>query len=97
MTGALIFIPTLYFFFCEFEEYAIGERILLSLFQAVTPRTAGFNTAKLGLISEVGLLLMIFLMLVGVRKLYYQWTLRAQSPLLSASRIEADHHLHSEA
>ena len=65
MTGVLIFIPTLYFFFCEFEGYAIGERILLSLFQAVTPRTAGFNTANLGLISEVGLLLMIFLMLVG--------------------------------
>ena len=65
MTGALIFIPTLYFFFCEFEGYAIGERILLSLFQAVTPRTAGFNTANLGLISEVGLLFMIFLMLVG--------------------------------
>ena len=60
MTGVLIFIPTLYFFFCEFEEYAMGERILLSLFQAVTPRTAGFNTANLGLISEVGLLLMIF-------------------------------------
>ena len=35
MTGVLIFIPTLFFFFCEFEGYAIGERILLSLFQAV--------------------------------------------------------------
>ncbi len=65
MTGALIFVPALYFFFFEFEGYAFGERILLSLFQAVTPRTAGFNTANLGLISEVGLLLMMFLMIVG--------------------------------
>jgi len=65
MTAILIVVPTLYFFFCEFEEYAMGERILLSLFQAVTPRTAGFNTANLGLISEVGLLLMMFLMVVG--------------------------------
>ena len=65
MTGVLLFLPALYFFFFEFEDHAIGERILLSLFQAVTPRTAGFNTANLGLISEVGCLLMIFLMLVG--------------------------------
>ena len=65
VSGILIAFPTLYFFFFEFEEYALGERILLSLFQAVTPRTAGFNTANLGLVSEVGLLLMMFLMIVG--------------------------------
>ena len=65
MTGVLIFLPSLYLFFFEFEEYALGERILLSLFQAVTPRTAGFNTSNLSLVSERGLLLMIFLMLVG--------------------------------
>ncbi len=65
MTGILILVPALFFFFFEFEEYALGERILLSLFQAVTPRTAGFNTADLGMISEVGLLLMILLMIVG--------------------------------
>ncbi len=65
VSGILIALPTLYFFFFEFEEYALGERILLSLFQAVTPRTAGFNTANLGLVSEVGLLLMMFLMIVG--------------------------------
>lgn len=65
MTGILILLPTLYFFFFEFNNYGLGERTLLSLFQAVTPRTAGFNTASLGLISEVGLLLMIFLMIIG--------------------------------
>lgn len=61
----LILIPALYFFFFEFEGYALSDRILLSLFQAVTPRTAGFNTANIGAISEIGLLLMIFLMIVG--------------------------------
>ena len=64
-TFILILIPALYFFFLEFKEYDLSERILLSLFQAVTPRTAGFNTIDLNMISEVGLLLMVFLMLVG--------------------------------
>lgn len=64
-TGALIVIPALYFFFFEFSEHTLGERVLLSLFQSVTPRTAGFNTADISLISEAGLLLMIFLMIVG--------------------------------
>lgn len=65
MTGLLILIPALYFFFFEFENYSFGERLALSLFQAITPRTAGFNTANLGSISELGLLMMIFLMIVG--------------------------------
>lgn len=64
-TGALIVIPALYFFLFEFSSYPLGERVLLSLFQSVTPRTAGFNTADISLIGEVGLLLMIFLMIVG--------------------------------
>lgn len=65
VTVLLIFIPALYFFFFEFENFDLGERILLSLFQSVTPRTAGFNTANLGAISEVGIFMMIMLMLVG--------------------------------
>ena len=36
-----------------------------SLFQSITPRTAGFNTVDLTIISEPGLLLMIILMLIG--------------------------------
>lgn len=64
-TAVLIILPTIYFFFMEFSEYALGERILGSMFQAVTPRTAGFNTLDLTLISETGLALMIVLMLIG--------------------------------
>ena len=41
------------------------ERICLALFQAVTPRTAGFNTADLTELSDAGRALMIVLMLVG--------------------------------
>lgn len=64
-TGVLILLPALYFFFFEFENAPTGERILLSLFQAVTPRTAGFNTADLTAVSEVGIAITILLMLVG--------------------------------
>ena len=65
VTGILILFPTLYFFFCEFPDMPFAERVWSSLFQSVTPRTAGFNTADLTKISEVGLMLMIVLMLIG--------------------------------
>ncbi len=64
-TLALILLPSLYFFFFEFENSSLGERILLSLFQTVTPRTAGFNTAELTSISDVGIFIMTALMLIG--------------------------------
>ena len=65
VTGTLILLPAFYFFMCEFSNLALGERILGSLFQSVTTRTAGFNTLDLTLISETGLMIMILLMLVG--------------------------------
>lgn len=64
-TSLLILIPALYFFFFEFLNVPVGERILNSLFQAITPRTAGFNTVDLTLLSETGLAIMIIMMLVG--------------------------------
>lgn len=64
-TGLLIALPTVFFFLYEFQNAPLGERILLSLFQAITPRTAGFNTADLTKISEVGTAITIALMLVG--------------------------------
>ena len=64
-TGILLLIPALYFFFFEFSAEPIGRRIFLSLFQAVTPRTAGFNTADLTALSETGQTLTIGLMLIG--------------------------------
>lgn len=64
-TALLILFPTIYFYFFEFENIAFSERIWSSLFQAITPRTAGFNTADLTLISESGLAIVILLMLIG--------------------------------
>ena len=65
VTGLLILIPALYFFFFEFSQEPLGRRILISGFQSVTPRTAGFNTADFTVLSEAGLAIMILLMLVG--------------------------------
>ncbi len=64
-TGILLLVPALYFFFFEFTAEPMGKRILMSLFQAVTPRTAGFNTADLTALSETGQTLTIGLMLIG--------------------------------
>ena len=41
------------------------ERVLGSLFQAVTPRTAGFNTADLTAMTGAGQAIIIVLMLIG--------------------------------
>ena len=65
VTGILIILPALYFFFFEYQGLPLGERILTSLFQSVTPRTAGFNTTDLASFSETGQMLIILLMLIG--------------------------------
>ncbi|PIS35975.1 MAG: hypothetical protein CO150_03705 [Nitrospirae bacterium CG_4_9_14_3_um_filter_53_35] len=42
-----------------------GEKILISLFQSVTPRTAGFNTMDYNLLTNGTLLFTIFFMFIG--------------------------------
>lgn len=67
-TVLLIIIPAVIFYFFEFngpQWQNHGTRILASLFQSVTPRTAGFNTVDLASMSEPGQLLMAILMLIG--------------------------------
>ena len=64
-TGILLLVPAVYFFFFEFSAEPIDRRLLLSLFQSVTPRTAGFNTVDLTAFSETGQVLTIGLMLIG--------------------------------
>ena len=44
-TLILIIVPAIYFYFFEFNKLTGSTRILSSLFQSVTTRTAGFNTA----------------------------------------------------
>ena len=70
MTLILILVPALIFFLLEFTggDWAgktLGERVLASLFQSVTPRTAGFNTVDLTAMREASLTLVILLMLTG--------------------------------
>lgn len=64
-TGILIILPAVYFFFFEFSQAPFAQRIWTSLFQSVTTRTAGFNTADLTLSSEIGKMIVILLMLIG--------------------------------
>lgn len=64
-TGLLILLPAVFFYVFEFSEMPMGERILASLFQAITPRTAGFNTVDINLMSESAKMIIIILMLIG--------------------------------
>ena len=65
VTAVLILFPALYFFFGEFAALPLGGRLAASLFQAVTPRTAGFNTVDLSQMTGAGQLIIIVLMLIG--------------------------------
>ena len=64
-TALLLAVPAVYFFCFEFVTLPTKERVLTSLFQSVTPRTAGFNTVDLGSLSEAGQCITIVLMLIG--------------------------------
>lgn len=70
VTALLIILPAIFFYGVEFSQEQWkgmdqGERIFSSLFQSVTPRTAGFNTVDLTNLSEAGIAIMIILMLIG--------------------------------
>lgn len=65
VSGLLILLPALYFYLAEFSDLPPAQRFWGSLFQAVTPRTAGFNTLELTRLSETGQLLTCMMMLVG--------------------------------
>lgn len=69
-SAALLILPFLFFFLYEFRtpqwaDLTQGEKFWASLFQAVTPRTAGFNTVDYAKFSGPSLVLTMALMLVG--------------------------------
>ena len=64
-TALLIVLPAALFFLTDFAGLPIGERILVSLFQSVTPRTAGYNTANLTEMSDTSQAVTTLLMLIG--------------------------------
>jgi trk system potassium uptake protein TrkH len=71
LTFFLIILPFIFILFLEFNNPAtIGNlsfkgKLLGAFFQAVTPRTAGFNTIPIGSFRDVTLFLMIILMFIG--------------------------------
>ncbi len=70
VTAVLLVLPFIYFLFVEFSkgtfaDMSVLEKINAAAFQAVTPRTAGFNSVDLNMFTESGKFLMIILMLIG--------------------------------
>lgn len=47
------------------KDVPVLNKILASFFQSVTPRTAGFNTVDIGLLTNATILLMMVLMFIG--------------------------------
>ena len=64
-TAFIVLLPALFYFFVGFRGMPMESRILASLFTAVTPRTAGFNTVDFSKFSDSGIFLQTLLMLVG--------------------------------
>jgi trk system potassium uptake protein TrkH len=69
MTLFLIVLPFLSFLMIEWNQslqgFSLKEKILASLFQVITPRTAGFNTIELGSLNPATVFLLISLMFIG--------------------------------
>ncbi len=65
----LIIIGSVFIFFNEYsnslKDLTLKEKILVSLFQSVSPRTAGFETIAYNSMSSVTIGVIIFLMFVG--------------------------------
>ncbi len=68
-TGVLLFVGTAVFFVFEYNntlaEHSYYGKIVVSLFNAATPRTAGFNNVDMGGLHFSTLMLIFLLMWVG--------------------------------
>lgn len=71
MSGILIVVGTLFFMVSEYNNnltignMSFGDKLLASLFQSVTPRTAGFSTINQGDMTSASKLFTILLMFIG--------------------------------
>ncbi len=68
-TGSLILAGAVLFYLFEADHLLKGvawqTQLLDSLFQSITPRTAGFNTVDIGLLANTTILVMMILMFIG--------------------------------
>lgn len=69
MTAILTVVGAMLYFIFEYyatqADLSVGQRIMVSLFQATTPRTAGFNTTDINGFSESSSILTMILMFIG--------------------------------
>ncbi len=71
VTSGLLVVSTLIIFLLEYANPATlgplsgGAKLLGSYFQAVTTRTAGYNTLDIGALQDVTLFFMVILMFIG--------------------------------
>ncbi len=65
LLGGFLFFSLYEFRLPQWQDLSPGERSLAAAFQAVTPRTAGFNTVELARLSQPSQLLSILLMITG--------------------------------
>ncbi|MGB9720816.1 MAG: TrkH family potassium uptake protein [bacterium] len=68
-TVVLIIVGAVFIFLNEgqriLDQYPLPMKIIHSIFQAITPRTAGFNTVNISLFSPVTIFLLVILMFIG--------------------------------
>lgn len=68
-TGSLIIAGAVLFYLFEADHILKGTpwqtQLLDSLFQSITPRTAGFNTVDISLLANTTILVMMILMFIG--------------------------------
>lgn len=69
MSISLTLFGAILFFFIEshhiFRGQGVNERLLSSLFLSISPRTAGFNTLDLTMLTNASIFLTILLMIIG--------------------------------
>ncbi len=71
VTISLLVVGTLFYFFAEFSNprtlgsFQLPQKLLVSFFQAVTPRTAGFSAIDIGALNLATLVFTMILMAVG--------------------------------
>lgn len=69
-SGGLLLVPTILFLLFEWDNdaysgYNFGQKLLTAFFNATTPRTAGFFSTDLELLSDSSYLLTVILMFIG--------------------------------
>jgi trk system potassium uptake protein len=68
-TMVLIVCGAFLFYFLErgqiMKDLPLQTKILVSVFQSITPRTCGFNTVDIGLLANETILILILLMFIG--------------------------------